>query len=308
MRFVFAYVGLTSGDVFDYIQKMQPTLTGGKDDKTEVLLFAHGAVGPQGAPYGRRHTAKVLARLKTLAERDKDDDSGVSKTGYAVIYVRSDPASSAWLEQAFFPATLTVPVDWQQTGETPDERSESHKQLFGLLLDASIRARNAIAVVHKELLEQSNKTPFLLPLRNFHSNALQGALKGLQSRIILETEQPSAHDILKAVAAEFEFRHPRNPAPRSQLRTFRDDRDIEFRAPGKAKHGVPDFGTEHPTEACILGGFRRLGAPFHAGFHYDAQKDSPKNLKGRFCMCHGEIGPMEGDPHLNIAPNDFTRI
>lgn len=302
MRFVFAYAGIHSGDAYDFIQKKQSALAGGN---TEALFVAQG---PRGTPFSERHTRKILNQFGQRVERDLDTKSGFSTTGYAVIYVRSANDNSEWFEDAFFPTTLAVPVDWEQSGQTPDERAQSHKELLQLLIQASVRARNAIDVLHKELSEQSNKTPFLLPPRNFQSRFLTNTLKVLQSQLLTATAQPHAHSILKQVVAQFEVHHPRTQVDKAQLRTFRDDRDIEFRSPGKAKHGVPNFGTQHPTDACILGGFRRLGAPFHAAFHYDAQKNSPKNLKGRFCMCHGTVEDMEGDPHLNVAPNDFIRI
>lgn len=301
MRFVFAYAGIPSGDAYDFIQKKQATLASGN---TEAFFVAQGQ---RGTPFSERHTKKILSQFSQLAQHHIDKSSGFSTTGYAVIYVRSSNDNSAWLEDTFFPSTLTVPVDWEQSGQTPDERAKSHKELLERLFRASVRARVAIEVLHKELKEQSNKTPLLLPPRNFQSRILKSTLKNLQSRLLTATEQPIAQSILKQVVAEFEVHHPRNPVDNVRLRTFRDDRDIEFRSPGKAKHGVPDFGTKHPTDACILGGLRRLGAPFHAAFHYDAQKNSPKNLKGRFCMCHGAVEDMEGDPHLNVAPNDFIR-
>lgn len=300
MRFVFAYAGITSGGAYDYVEKKKSSLTG---LNTEFIGCAHG---PRGSPFTRRHAEQVLQKFQDRAARDIDA-TGFSKTGYAVIYVRADPESTARFEESFFPATLAVAVDWQQEGETPDARAASHQELLRRLVDASKRARNAIEVVHKELKEQSNKTPLLLPLRNFQSGVLCGTLKELQTQIVRETEQPKAHAVLKSLTKAFEHRHPRSPAARSSGRAFCDDRAIEFRAPGQAKHGVPSFGSEHPTPACLLGGFRRLGAPFHAAFHYDAQKNSPRPLKGKFCLCHGDFVSREGAPHLNVAPNDFIR-
>jgi hypothetical protein len=301
MHFVFGYAGIPS-DAYDYIYRMRNSLTGGNTEFEGIPL------GPRGSAFQTRHANALLGRFKDHAAKNRGN--AVANSGFAVIYVRSDAVSSAEFEVAFFPSILVFSVEWQMTGATPEERGKSSKDLFRLLLEATIRARAALEALHKELIERANRTPLLLPLHNFRSKSLRGWMYALQTTLSEQTNYVNAAAAIGSAVKALEADYPPKKVedPKRKRPCFLDDQEIEFHAPGKALHGLPHDSDDHPVR-CILGGHRRLGAPFHAAFHYDCVKGQRGNIKGLFFSCHAhEARPMEGNPHLNIAPNDFVRI
>jgi len=301
MRFVFGYTGIPS-EAYDYIYRMRETLADGN------VEFEGVSLGRAGSGFEPRHSNILLQRFKEHAIKNRGNEK--SKIGFAVIYVRADSESTARFEAAFFPSTLAFPVDWHLSGYRPHEINQSCKELFYLLLQATIRARIAIEALHKEVVERASRTPLLLPLRNFRSKQLCGWMQELQTTLTTQQNISSADLAIKAAVKRLEAKHPlRMIEDKKRKRPcFLDDHDVEFHAPGKALHGLPHASDDHPVK-CILGGYRRLGAPFNAAFHYDCVKGLRGNLTGSFYTCHEtEAKMMEGDPHINIAPNDFIRI
>ncbi len=303
MKFVIAYAGIPAGEAFDYINKMRQTLVGAN---TEFIGFPlrrfSGGLSPD---YAQPFLESFERRLAT----EFDKATNFIKTSCAIIYLCADETANAAFEQQFFPAILPIAVSWESRGNSPDERRESEKKLFATLLTTTIRTRSILQALQRPLREQANKTPLLLPIRNFESRTYVGWLRTLQTNITSAENEQSASEIIRQAAEAFETIHPRQQVSGTCKRSFLDEREVEFRAPGAGRmHGLPSLKSAHPSQQCKLAAFRRLGAPFNAAFHYDAQKDSPKPLKGMFCGCHGAKSMMTGEPHLNIAPNDFIRI
>lgn len=294
MHFVFGYAGIPS-EAYDYIYRMRNTLTNGN------IEFE----GVSGAPYESRHSKKLLHRFKEHTLKNR----GSETVGFAVIYVRADDESTARFEESFFPSILVFPVDWHLEGCRPDEVNRSCKKLFDLLLEATIRARIAIEALHKEVVERANRTPLLLPLRNFRSKQLRDWVLGLQGTIVSQQNASDADLTIKVAVKRFEAIHPLKKVEdvRRKQPCYIDDHEVEFHTPGKALHGMPHAIDGHPV-SCFLEGYRRLGAPFNPSFHYDCVKGTRGNLKGSFFGCHGtEAEMIEGNPHINIAPNDYCR-
>jgi hypothetical protein len=302
MRFTFGYAGLPAGEAFDYISGKRESLL--SKDSDFVAFPMTRKVGLSGV-----HAKQFLAEFKNRLDADFDNQSNLMKTCCAVIYRRSNDARDIAFEDEFFPAILPVPIDWDSTGATPDERRASEKALFELLVRITARTRQILEAVHQQLRDQANTTPLLLPVRNFNSKYYRDWLRQLQTDIATTGDGRTVGALLNTASKDFEVYHPRKRGSGKAL-SFFDDREIEFKAPGAARrmHGRPWMVGDHPMDMCHLSGFRRLGAPFNAAFHYDAQKNSPKQLLGNFCQCHGGFDKMTGDPHLNIAPSDFTRI
>ncbi len=300
MRFVIGYA--VPAEAYDRIYRMRQTLTNGN------VEFEGKSSGRSGTLLDSQCASHFLQRFKERAIQNRGDNK--LDLGFAVIYVRSNEEISARFEEAFFPSTLTIPVDWQITGHTPQEINQSCKQLFQLLLQATIRARFAITALRKEVVERASRTPLLLPYRNFRSKQLHAWMRELQINLALQQDVSSADSAIKAAAKRFEAYHPLKMVedPKRKQPCYLDEHSVEFHTPGKALHGMPHAADNHPAK-CILGGYRRLGAPFNAAFHYDCVKGLRGNLKGTFYQCH-ELEPesMEGDRHINIAPNDFVRI
>lgn len=309
MNFVFGYAGIPI-EVFDGIKQLEKDLASGVNTNTEII-FAK-PLKPSEPVLSSFHIRSLQNKFKerTLEERDaikKGAGDLISNIGFAVIYVRTDQKIDDEFEEAFFPSTLVFSVDWQLAGYQKQEINASKNELFRLLLKATNCARVAIEALHKEATECKNRTPLLLPLKNFHSKTLRSRLQELQFDLANQQGKAAIAATVKKTINLMKTDHPLKKVDDTKKKQpcFLDDRKIEFHSPGSALHGLPSPTEDHPV-TCLLGGYRRLGAPFHAAFHYDCKKGGG-NLKGRFDSCHGEAGNIEGDPHLNIAPNDFVR-
>jgi hypothetical protein len=308
MRFVFGYAGIPIR-VFDDIAKKKKALASGQE--TEILLAPPLKSFDPALNLSHVNFLQNKFKETTLKERATFKGRGdhISTIGFAVIYVRTNQENDDTFEEAFFPSTLVFSVDWKLTGYNDIEINKSKNELFDLLLLATTCARAAIKELHKEITERRNTTPLLLPIKNFHSKTLRSLLYQLQMDLANQPPDILAiTTIIRKTIALIKNDHPLTKSVNSQkkLLCFLDDRGIEFHSPGSAMHGLPSPTDDHPV-TCLLGGYRRLGAPFYAAFHFDCIKGVRGNLKGSFHSCHELDNIIEGNPHLNIAPNDFVR-
>ncbi len=306
LNFVFGYAGIPN-EVYDSIIKMGQTLSG---DKNTEVFFA--APLKQTSPIiNSSHINFLCNKFKAITldeiSENKGDSGFVSAVGFAVIYVRSAQDNHDLFADAFFPSTLVLSVDWNLSGCNSKEINKSKNELFQLLLQATMRARMAIKMLHNEVTERRNRTPLLLPVKNFRSATLRNRLQSLQLNLAMAQTEAAITENIQKIVDLLKNDHPLKRIDNTKMPCFLDDRKIEFHSPGSALHGLHRSSEEHPV-GCLLGSYRRLGAPFHAAFHYDCKKGMRGNLKDLFCSCHEESeSTFEGKPHLNIAPNDFVR-
>lgn len=159
-------------------------------------------------------------------------------------------------------------------------------------------------VLYDHLNSRANKTPLLLPLRNFASDALLEFIREVGSI------GPGANDpdgTLKDFCERFEKAHPRVSRSANGTPCFKDDKGVLFCAPGRARHGRAWNHYEKPHMVyCYLAARVRLGSSYHRGFHYDCSL-SEGRISGRFTNCHDGLEVVSGATHVNIAPNDFVR-
>jgi len=305
MKYVFGYAGIP-GEAYDDIYRRRKSLVG-ENGNTEFEGVAL-TLGDAGSVLAKRDANVLLARFKERAVADRVNVVGTKS--FAVIYVHPDQNGLVEFEERFFPTTLVFHICWKLEGSSKQERQRSVNELFDRLLKTTIRARDVLKALNKELVERANRTPLLLPLRNFRSNIFKAWLREVQFVLRAQENFVSAAAAISVEVKEFEKSYPlkHNGDPKSKRPCFFDDNDVEFHAPGKALHGLPHVAGNHPA-GCVLAGYRRLGAPFHSAFHYDCRKRKKGNLKGDFFRCHIDVTEsIEGDPHINIAPNDFIRV
>jgi hypothetical protein len=311
MRFVFGYAGIPF-DVFDDIKKKEKSLASGEN--TELIFLRPPK--PSAPVFSESNVRFLQEKFKkiTIEEREssKSPSHYISDIGFSIIYVRKNQENqenNEWFEDKFFPSTLVFSVDWNLTGCNTKEINESKNELLKLLLQATTNARETIKIIGKEITECRNRTPLLLPVKNFHSKALRSQLKTLQITLANQPDKVALASVVKETIDLIKTIHPLKKVenPKKKQPCFLDERDIEFHSPGSALHGLPRPQDNHPV-SCLLGGYRRLGAPFHAAFHYDCVKGVRGNLKDSFYSCHEDASTIEGNPHLNISPNDFVRV
>jgi len=295
MRFTFGFAGIPAGEVYDRIYRKRDTLIG---DNADFI-----GKGLTNAAVGQEYITYFLSSFKkTLVE---DIRKQQFDTAFVIIYVRQNENQFKHFEQAFFPTILMYPIDWQLTGKNFPERRSSINKLYQLLDESVKKSRKILRALRKEVNDYQNRTPLLLPIRNFCSKGLQNELWRLQQSLI---EQQNATDVITEHKKRIHRAHPlqKQASSLSRVRCYMDEKNIEFHPPGNAHHGIHHPTSGHP-ERCLIGGYKRFGAPYKPGFHYDCIKGK-FSLREKLYSCHSsgqEI--VKGHPHINIAVNDFVR-
>lgn len=275
-------------------------------DKVEAknVEFAKGAgfcidSMPGFTPYSDRNVRFFLERFKQKLE---NEEAKFKNTACAIIYLVKDAASTQYFVDAFFPHTLMIPVVWEWSVEKQNSPAKAANELVELLKKATGLARGVLPTLKDEIQSRASTTAVLLPLQNFKSTVFVEALKLLHVDLGGGCQPRDAvlhHNRLVQKA------HPMRLIEGRQRSCYVDDRDVEFHPPGSDRHGYARAGGQHELH-CVLAGIRRLGAPYDPRFHYDCSKGN-RNLLGDFYGCHLPRERREGNPHLNIAPNDHVR-
>lgn len=293
MAYVFAFAGIPAG-VYDAVYDERRAICG--DNAEFVSSPARNPGNPASA------AAQVDSLLNALAGRLRNDHhNALVDTAFALIAVGATCRAAAL--NAAFPAILVIPVEWELNAATPTASRASRNELVARLRNACVAARNALKPLSKELREKDNRTPLLLPLRNFRSPTLVGELTALHETL---SRGGQAEAAIAAATQAVNRRHPPQQIKGKPRRCYVDRRRVQFHAPGSARHAYARPRGQHP-DICILAGSRRFGAPFDRAFHYDCSKGE-RNLKGRFTCCHASETTWTGDPHLNISPSDYIRV
>lgn len=292
MKYIIGYAGIPAY-FYSEIEKKKATLVGGNAE------FVGLPLGPNLNVYEHRHIRFFFdAFQKKITEKNEN-------IAFVIIYIRAEPSSTERFVEAFFPTTLMVPVDWQQLSGTAHQEARSKNELLDKLFVATKIAKEALLVLNEELIQRSNKTPLLLPVRNFRSKEFRDWLNSLQDGLIQSEDKTS---FLKDAISRIQQNHPLRKIGSQVRPCYVDDLEVEFHSPGSDRHGLLRWNMGNIHEAhCLIGSRCRLGAPYDPRFHYDCKKGE-RNLRSNLFGCHSESAVMhEGRPHLNIAPNDFVR-
>lgn len=299
MRFLYAVVGVPQ-IVYDSVYSERNYIVQGDGEffGAPVRRDAYG----YSTSYLDIFLREFAARIGNDHYRQLDD------TGFAVIYVSYGIQHDRQVQELFFPSTMTMPVEWTLDHGTPAQIRASKNILVEALRLAVGQAKTALDALRNEATKRCNKTPLLLPLRNFDSRCFVTELRQLQEGIRTAQDKQAAIDHF---VGSVEAAHPPQPVPaegrrKIKLAGFMDDHRVLFAPPGRDRHAFARPTVDHPP-SCLLSGRRRLGAPYEAAFHYDCTR-GPAALTGNFFGCHESAAWKVGDPHLNIAPNDFVRV
>ena len=246
-----------------------------------------------------RHFAKLI---------EQDQHNELTDTCFGIIAV------GAGLNESFlrplFPSVLVSTVnwhpefDWQNGVASGTAVNVSANRLVQLIESEASRLAAAQKGMCKELIERSNRTPLLLPAKNFKSDLLAPLFLEVQGH--LQRERTTSDHVRRSADA-FTTVHQHSSEGEA---AFLDNREVVYKAPGKLRHGFARGRAGGHTDKCIIAARYRLGSPYDPAFHWDCtRKHKPeKNLKGDFDGCHTPPESKEGDPHINIAPNDFVRV
>lgn len=294
MRLVVGFAGVPQA-IYDSFWRGRQNIV-----ESDDVVIAESYKGGDAHYYGVKHASFFMKGFRKLLI--EDDHNNLEDVGFVIVYV-STHAGALELSQTFFPSVLAVPVEWRLQGHSRTTLGRSANELLLALRAAVQTARSAIPSLKKELAEHDNRTPWLLPVRNFRSTVLIQQLDMLQ---IALCAGGSPREILDKARGAFEHAHPPQKIGKAVRRCFVDNHDVEFHPPGRARHAFARARFDDHPPSCLVAGRRRLGSPYDRAFHYDCSRgQSP--LKGQFSSCHSDPENRAGNPHLNIAPNDFVR-
>lgn len=290
MDYYFGFAGIPS-DIREKVEAKNATFAKGAEFWIDKM--------PGYVAYSERNVSFFMRHFE---QKLKNEDMKFKKGACAIIYLVRDADSTDFFVNAFFPHTLMVPVVWQWDVAKQASPAKAVNELVELLKQATALARSVLPSLKDELQSRASSTAVLLPLLNFRSDVFIGALKTLHADLgvgCLAREAVVRHN------RQVQRAHPMKFIEGRQRSCYVDDRDVEFHPPGSDRHGFARAGGAHQLH-CLLSGIRRLGAPYDPQFHYDCSKGT-RNLRGEFYGCHVPRERREGNPHLNIAPNDNVR-
>lgn len=296
MKFFFLCAGIPV-EIFDQVRNKR-TFIGGNNTTVELLP----PVGAYGTPYTPENIAKYL---QTINAQTKLDDTLDAPPAYAVLYLRA--GNDEALTNALFPSIYTCPVDWD--GLASDSKmavSQAKNALVNAFAKQATVVRAALTELKREMQEQAQRTPWLLPIRNFRSKHLRTALSTVQLELIKADKK---FESLKDINNRFRQEHPPQKQ-RGNRSFFVDDSGLEFKPPGIFLHGFhhEKFGESAHNSMCYVGSRRRLGVPYVKTFHYDCTRADEKPAVANLCSCHSdEPVNKKASKNFNIAPNDYTR-
>lgn len=292
MRFIIAYAGIPQV-VFNRVQQKQAQIIRTDADWIAKPLPASG----------RYDSNYCSAFAEAFADRiRKDHHNSLDETGFAVICVASQSLDPRPLFETFFPSVMVRSIDWRLASGSNMQLAMATNELVDQLSAVTAKVKSSLAALRKELQERAQRTPLLLPLRNFRSPDLVEKIKELQEGLPVAQDP---NEEIRRIVGDIEAKHSRVRDER-KLWFFVNDRNVLFRPPGNDRHAFARPQTGHPA-SCLLSGRRRLGAPYDKAFHYDCTRKNDAQLRGPFFGCHEDEEEKVGNPHLNISPNDFVR-
>src|SRR6266508_502977 len=292
MRFVFGYAGIPA-EIYDAVYAERNSICGDNGSFVSEPLCTRDWY----FRYTESHSNFFLRNFARLIKQD--NHNYLEDTGFVLVYIKHETESTAVFARRFFPSTFCIGIDWELDRTSGMTVRRSKNVLIQALRLASDEAKKAIPPLKKEITERDNRTPLLLPIKNFHSKQLAAEISALQEVLFDAEDKPQA---VILTVRELERCHPMQTPDRGHRRFFIDDRKVQFRPPGTNRHAFARAEGGHP-ETCLLSGRRRLGAPFDHAFHYDCQKGTG-NIRELFYGCNEGRSMREGNPNLNMEPTD----
>jgi len=234
--------------------------------------------------------------------RDIEGHRKFAEKGCGLVVLRSPGVNIDSVLAEFHPFALPTIVELPVPTVTIGKLGSEWFNKMASRIEGNLRGlRTAIRAISTELEARRNRTPLLLPMRNFASAALRAEISTLYAAL---STHPDPRDRIKSACQRIEESHP---FTKQRGRFFLDEKGVRFQAPGRALHGFKvAMGSGH-LEQCLTNEHLRLGGGIPRGFHFDCTIGEKGNLSGKFPNCHDTVTLATGRPHLNIYPNDFVR-
>lgn len=221
------------------------------------------------------------------------------RTSVILIYVDHPGQQTVTFVRHFFPFALAVPLAPIDLSGTTNKASlnTAYNEYLDRLVEVAVRARQATDLISHELnVEQ--KSPLLLPVRNFRTDdyvpLLEGAFQALGTAANISA-------LLKSNFTAFVQNYWKT-MPSNGKRCFSDG-SLFFLGPGKNRHGHLRHNAKGHGDDCFLSARCRLGGRFAHDFHFDCQP--VRQLRAQYPNCH-DVNTAPAPSHVNIAPNDYV--
>jgi hypothetical protein len=223
-----------------------------------------------------------------------------------VAYVNWDSSSEIVIDQ-FLKYALLHKVRSPSAEELRHGHfSQEVNRIIGEIRSGVDKFAQVIGCLKFELTNKRNKTPFLLPIKNFDSDVLVDSLHRVSSDLISVGDSEAGARFLSRVTQDFFAHHPQAQMSDGKM-AHQNGSSLIFRPPGNNLHGAFEDAEEHVVE-CRLGARLRVGHSYPEGFHYDANyPGQTRTMGGLWPSCHAQHAAKEGLRYLNISPNDFIR-
>lgn len=223
-------------------------------------------------------------------------------SGCGVLLLRSSGEDISSALERFRPYALPATVDLPTPTVTVGPHgSKCFREMTKSLADSLIGLRRALRTMVTEFEARRNRSPLLLPIRNFESDVLQQEINGLFDNL---SNHPDPRERVGNACSRIERSHPFSKV---NGKGFSDKRDVRFKMPGRALHGSKSSVGAGHQEQCLINEHLRLGGFIAQGHHFDCVYGENGRLSGEFPNCHDGVTEAVGRPHLNIYPNDFVR-
>jgi hypothetical protein len=300
---IVAVAGLPAAH-FNRIQQLAPTIFGSKP------VFLATPLRPEADGNYCPDSAHALKLVDVLTKRIKAEPA-ILKHGCGLIVLHGEGFDPNPCASAFAPFALIRALPFPGPIATSGRKGQMSVNAIAEALRAAFPPlARAVGAMTIELETRLNRTPLLLPIKNFDATVVRARIDDLVRALPLSDDP---HGEIAAACKVIETRYPFAKIGGSPRRCFKNDRRIQFRLPAKAHHGMAASTDPPHNPRCYLNGVLRLGGCYQSGFHYDCIRDFSEGrrelpLKRHFTDCHGARDYYVGEPHVNIAPNDFPRV
>jgi hypothetical protein len=299
VKYVIGYAGIPH-DYFDAVVEDSNMIRGGDQD---IEFYAKTL--PLNQTFYTQQYAMDVRRF--FSSRLANNRKSYLETSFAVVYVNNATNNADVLVNMLLPNIFTIPVEWVPAWGSSQVRRDNQNILIRAFADATRKVKRVLPHIHKELTERANRTPLLLPLKNFDGDEISNLLASIHAEALIADNPTMA---IRAIVRDFERRFPSelDTSRKPPQTRFTNRQNIRFRAPGKDRHGSAHPETAGHPDHCILAAFKRLGAPYDPNFHYDCTHLNQSRLSAQLHNCHRPRGWITSTKrHLNIAPNDAVR-
>ncbi len=289
----------------DFIDKLGKHLRKIKLYYPRVISLAFDSKRENTRDYLDRLYRRIACELRMLdCKEGRTRHNLMENINFILLYLGGDESrASATFEKFGLEAFVTSIAPTADTRySTPNDQRTAANTLVKDSIQALRHARTLFGAIAEQIKDKDNKTPLLLPVKNF-GGGIGRILEGMREAMLDRNENDK------------QFRSRIAGISRRIHTSRHDNRDcftgrsgLAFKGQRKAgaRHGLPPVWADCGHElSCIIRGRLRFGVPYQPGFHYDC--DVSSITKREFPSCHGTVRVKANRQHLNIAPNDNIR-